>query len=275
MSIPLHGIGWINIGTYHVSSNETTPYDIETGIYKGVCQGCNLTIEIQAKDYLGNPYGYIKYAGEKPLQFVSFQTGTASEYLIKIKRPSNPALLGEYLEWKAYLVVNGYNKLQLSVINGLSYIERTKYKMPDEGVCCTLELTATDQGRSVESKIRAFVVDFCNLSETCDRSLVYKLYASQVKRYHNSYNTNVDHVAECYANYDTKFGVYGKHSQARWETLNYVKTNNGYNVTYIEDYSIDRYDTSKWSVFVLKKHIELDKYFQIVSVYDDQISKSK
>lgn len=275
LSIPFKGIGLINTGLYHEFFNETTSCELETGIYKGTCQGSNLTIEIQAKDYLGNPYGHIEFAGGKRLEFVCYETGTASKLLIRIKRPSNPALFGEHLEWKAYLLIQGCDKIQLSVFKGLSSIEKTKYKLPDEGVTCILESVKKSYSGSVDSRIKALVIDFCTLSETCDRNLVYKLYAPQVKRYHNSYDTNVVHVAECYANYDSKFGVYGKHSQVRWETLNYVKTNNGYNVTYIEDYSIDRYDTSKWSVFVLRKHIELDENFRIISVYDDQISRSK
>lgn len=273
--LPIHIKGAELKNTRSYLSYETTIWDVETSIYKGTCQGNDLIIEIQGKDHLGNLYGCIEFASGKRLVFVCCEIGTTSKLLMKVLRPSDPALFGEYLEWKAYLEMNVHGKIQLSVFKGLSFIEKTKYKLPHEGAVCTLEPVGIVQKESVDERIKAFVLDFCMLSETCDRNLVYKLYAPKVNRYHDSYNTNVDHVADCYANYDTKFGVYGKHSQARWEPLNYSRTNNGFIVTYIEDYSIDRYDISKWSVFVLRKHIELDDNFQIISVYDDQISRSK
>lgn len=40
-------------------------------------------------------------------------------------------------------------------------------------------------------------------------------------------------------------------------------------------YSIDRQDKSKYSVFVLEKHFVIDSAYHIVSVYDNQLSKSK
>ena len=52
--------------------------------------------------------------------------------------------------------------------------------------------------------------------------------------------------------------------------------NNGQlNVKIVEDYSIDREDKSKYSVFVLEKHFIIDPSYHIVSVYDNQLSKSK
>lgn len=128
---------------------------------------------------------------------------------------------------------------------------------------------------SVEERVKSLVVKFCELTETSNRALVYELYAPFVKRYHDVYNIDVSNVADKYANYDKKFGVYGKHSSVRWNTLTYEIVGNMISVQYVEDYTIDRYDASKYSIFVLEKHLELDRDYHIVSVYDIQLSKSK
>lgn len=127
-----------------------------------------------------------------------------------------------------------------------------------------------------ERRIRGFVSDFCMMEELASGSgwsMIQQLYAPRVERYYDNQNETIDQVAQHYANYDSFFGVYGKHSKPRWNTLSYYKSGNRYIVSYIEDYSIDRYDESKYSVFVLEKHFELNNDFKAVSVYDVQLSK--
>ncbi len=121
---------------------------------------------------------------------------------------------------------------------------------------------------SVEERVKSFIEKYCELTETGSRALVYELYAPIVKRYHDVYNIDVSDVAEKYANYDKKFGVYGKHSSIRWNTLSVAKVGDIISVQYVEDYTIDRLDDSKYSIFVLEKHLELDRDYHIVSVYD-------
>lgn len=131
---------------------------------------------------------------------------------------------------------------------------------------------------ATERRIRGFVSDFSMTTELPSGSswdMVHQLYAPQVERYFDNRNETVDQVAQHYAKYDNVFGVYGKHSKVRWNTLSYYKTGNRYVVTYIEDYIIDRYDNSKNSIFALEKHIELNSDFKVVSVYDVQLSKTK
>ena len=127
----------------------------------------------------------------------------------------------------------------------------------------------------LDLRIKSFIESFVRMTETSSRDLVYELYAPHVKRYASAYDKDVDYVADCYSRYDEKFEVYGKHSSVRWNTVSYNKSNNGITLTYIEDYTIDRIDPSKYSIFVLEKHFELNENFQIVSVYDVQLSKSK
>ena len=135
-----------------------------------------------------------------------------------------------------------------------------------------------DDDWATERRIRGFVSDFSMTTELPSGSswgMVHQLFAPQVERYFDNRNETVDQVAQHYAKYDNVFGVYGKHSKVRWNTLSYYKTGNRYAVTYIEDYTIDRYDDSKNSIFVLEKHIELNGDFKVVSVYDVQLSKKK
>jgi len=127
----------------------------------------------------------------------------------------------------------------------------------------------------VAEKVKSFVKEYSELTETGRTDLVYKLYAPMVDRYHDVYNVSAQLVAEKYANYDKKFGVYGKHSQVRWNTLSFEIDGEIIHVQYIEDYTIDRYDDSKYSIFELEKHIDLNNEFRVISVYDRQLSKKK
>lgn len=128
---------------------------------------------------------------------------------------------------------------------------------------------------SVEERVKSFIQKYSELTETGDTALLFDLYAPHIERYHDVYNIDVNYVADKYANYDNKFGVYGKHSSIRWNTLSYEKVGDITIVQCVEDYTVDRYDNSKYSIFVLEKHFELDREYRILSVYDVQLSKSK
>ena len=131
----------------------------------------------------------------------------------------------------------------------------------------------------IDYRIQSFIESYSRLTETSDRqlihSLVSELYAPNVKRYFNAYDTNSEYVEGCFERYDETFSVYGKHSSVRWNTVSYNQSGQSIYLTYIEDFTIDRKDRSKYSVFVLEKHFELNRDLQIVSVYDVQLSKSK
>ena len=131
----------------------------------------------------------------------------------------------------------------------------------------------------IDYRIHSFIESYSRLSETSDKQLieilVSELFAHQVKRYFNAYDTDSEYVAGCFERYDETFSVYGKHSSVRWNTVSYTQSDEKIYLTYIEDFTIDRKDLSKYSIFVLEKHFELNHDFQIVSVYDVQLSKSK
>lgn len=129
---------------------------------------------------------------------------------------------------------------------------------------------------ATERRIRGFISDFSMLRDLpggTGRNLVYQLFASNVDRYYDAYNETVEQVAQHYANYDNFFDVYGKHTKVRWNSVSYYKSGSRYILTYVIDFTIDRYDESKYSIFVLEKHIELNSDFKVVSVYDVQLSK--
>lgn len=126
-----------------------------------------------------------------------------------------------------------------------------------------------------EQKVRNTVQSLCEATVSNDYGKLSELYAYHVKRYHSIYDVSNGEVVNKYRGYDNKFGVYAKRASIRWNTLQICKIADGYSVVYVEDYHIDRADKSKYSDFVLEKHIELDANFKIVSEYDLQLNKSK
>ena len=95
-------------------------------------------------------------------------------------------------------------------------------------------------------------------------------------RFQDAYDKDREYVLDCHRRYDKKFKVYGKHSSIRWDSFEMTLLSNGYvKVSIIEDYSIDRQERNKYSVFVLEKHFLFDTSYHIVSVYDKQLSKAK
>ena len=133
-----------------------------------------------------------------------------------------------------------------------------------------VELNAANPEKSVRNTIQTL----CDAKINNDYGKFATVFAVNVKRFHGIYNVTRDEVVERYRNYDDKFGVFGKCTSVRWNTLQIWKNSaGGYSVEYVEDYHIDRYDASKYTDFVLEKHLELDEDYKIVSIYDNQLSR--
>ncbi len=127
-----------------------------------------------------------------------------------------------------------------------------------------------------ENRIRNVVSSYCTAICENDFEALTNLYAPKVLRYQDAYDKDRDYVIGCHQRYDNTFKVFGKHSSLRWDSFKMDQASSGFvNVVIIEDYSIDRQDKSKYSVFVLEKHFTIDSTYHIVSVYDNQLSKSK
>ena len=125
-----------------------------------------------------------------------------------------------------------------------------------------------------ELHIRNVIQAFCEAIENNDFGRLENAYANHVNRYHGTYNLSKNEVVESYKKYDKKFGVYSKQISVRWNTLQVWKNmNGGYSVIYVEDYHINRNDKSKYSNFVIEKHLEFDDNYKIISDYDIQLNK--
>lgn len=127
-----------------------------------------------------------------------------------------------------------------------------------------------------ENEVRFVLQSYCDAVANNDFNALNHLYAPFVERYHNAYKMDRSDVVEDHRKYDEMFKVYGKHSHIRWNTFEVKPLGNGRtSATIVEDYSIDREDKDKYSNFVLEKHFELNDDYQIVSVWDNQLSRSK
>ena len=135
---------------------------------------------------------------------------------------------------------------------------------------------ATETSFPDEIAVQNLIERYCNAICENDFVTLASLYAPMVERFQDAYNKDRDYVIGCHQRYDKKFKVYGKHSSIRWDSFEMRMLNNGQlSVTVVEDYSIDREDKNKYSVFVLEKHFIIDPSYHIVSVYDNQLSKGK
>lgn len=141
----------------------------------------------------------------------------------------------------------------------------------------TIETSAEPTEIDYDSIARTVAEKYCRLSETCSPSLAYDLFEKDVERFHDLDNVSVDEVVYNFSHYDEIFGVIGKkESSVRWDTFKYERTVDGrMNIEYEEDYSIERKDKDKPSIFVLRKHIVLNRNNKIVSVRDEIVSKKK
>lgn len=127
-----------------------------------------------------------------------------------------------------------------------------------------------------ENAVQDLIERYCNAICENDFVTLASLYAPMVERFQDAYSKDRDYVIGCHQRYDKTFKVYGKHSSLRWNSFEMKMLSNGrLSASVIEDYSIDREDKSKYSVFVLEKHFIIDSSYHIVSVYDNQLSKKK
>ena len=125
-------------------------------------------------------------------------------------------------------------------------------------------------------RIRKLLGDYSHAVVNNDFSTLEELYAPTVERYHSAYGKSRDYVVDDHRNYDDFFKVYGKHSSLRWETFRTERISDGrVEAVIVEDYSLDRMDESKYSIFVLEKHFIINDDYQIVGVWDNQLSKQK
>jgi hypothetical protein len=127
----------------------------------------------------------------------------------------------------------------------------------------------------VRDKVKDMLKRFLSYSINDDYDGLREIYAPTLGRYHDiKKQISRDEVIDKHRNYNSKFGVYGKHGSYRWETLTIKRiSNTRAEVVCVQDYYIDRYDNTKYTDFVLEQHFVINDNYQIVSIYDVQLSK--
>ncbi len=175
------------------------------------------------------------------------------------------------------------------IINNISsnkpdYVaDTTYYEEPAEVIEIPVETPSEEPSTYTQTddfpdddRVKDVLGSYCQAIADDDFDLLSSLYAPYVERFHNDSNgISREEVVQDHRNYDKKFKVYGKHSSIRWGTFeieNVDYDRERVKAIIVEDYSIDREDKSKWSVFVLEKHFTLDHNYQIVRVWDKQLS---
>lgn len=113
---------------------------------------CSFRESVFSKLYI--PSGRIQYAG-KSYDFKCISTESNWKYEVQIKRPTNPALLGEFLAWKAYLKVKKSGNIELTVFAGLSLVEKLKYSLPNQGAKIVLN-HISDKRKTLFEKATTF-----------------------------------------------------------------------------------------------------------------------
>ena len=111
-----------------------------------------------------------------------------------------------------------------------------------------------------------------------DFKTISESFADHVQRYIKHYNMSNEDVVKCHKMYDRQFGVTNKRVSVRWDTWTTNQNPNGEaSVDYVEDYSFDIIDTfkTKFSKYELLYHVTFDKDGKIVSIYYDELSKSR
>ncbi len=118
--------------------------------------------------------------------FRCFRTGgNGSVFDVRILRKANPAILGEYLAWRANIEMIDSETIKLTVVKSLSVIERFKYQLPLQGSSATLRInrdglllgeqvfigevsveieTRSPQVTNIAHRRVTFVLDFANES---------------------------------------------------------------------------------------------------------------
>ena len=142
--------------------------------------------------------------------------------------------------------------------------------------CCGLFLCSQPSEKAVKTKVTNVINTFNNALENNDFNALSEVYSDNVLRFHSKYNLTNDEVIDICKQYDETFAVTSKQTSVRWETLKVKRlSDDDLSVVYVEDYKIERKDKSKYSNFVIEKHILLDKNYRIKSVYDEQLSRSR
>lgn len=162
--------------------------------------------------------------------------------------------------------------LELQVLQLKNQIEQLM--LNDTTNVDTLPITLND---SAQNPVRT-IARYKKAVEVNDFKTISESFADHVQRYIKHYNMSNEDVVKCHKMYDGQFGVTNKRVSVRWDTWTTNQNPNGEaSVDYVEDYSFDIIDTfkTKFSKYELLYHVTFDKDGKIVSIYYDELSKSR
>lgn len=162
--------------------------------------------------------------------------------------------------------------LELQVLQLKNQIEQLM--LNDTTNVDTLPITLND---SAQNPVRT-IARYKKAVEVNDFKTISESFADHVQRYIKHYNMSNEDVVKCHKMYDRQFGVTNKRVSVRWDTWTTNQNPNGEaSVDYVEDYSFDIIDTfkTKFSKYELLYHVTFDKDGKIVSIYYDELSKSR
>lgn len=111
--------------------------------------------------------------------------------------------------------------------------------------------------------------------EKNDYATISQVFADQVRQYYRAKDKSNAEVVEFHKKYDARYGVTNKHISIRWDTWETETLPNGETIAdFVEDYQIDRVDTTKKMLFELYYHVTFDPNGKIVSIYYDDLTKA-
>ena len=117
-----------------------------SGTFRGVVSGYTFTFVFMPKilnwDGSSSSEYAIKYRKEV-FNYVAKKT-SYGRFEVRVLRPSNTTVLGEYLSWEALVEQVNSETLQLRVVESLSSVEKLKYKLPSKGTVIDLKLGRGD-----------------------------------------------------------------------------------------------------------------------------------
>ena len=116
------------------------------------------------------------------------------------------------------------------------------------------------------------IAQYSNAIENNDYQFILQVFATNVIRYLEKNNISNTEVMEIHQQYDKLNGVKGKQVSVRWDTWETkLLPDENLLVSFVEDYHIDRIDTTQQSKFVLFYHMLFDREGKIISCYYDEL----
>lgn len=116
------------------------------------------------------------------------------------------------------------------------------------------------------------IAQYSNAIENNDYQFISQVFATNVIRYFEKNNISNTEVVKIHKQYDKRNGIKRKQVCVRWDTWETkLLPDENILVSFVEDYHIERIDTTKQSKFILLYHMIFDREGKIISCYYDKL----